>query len=490
MTIPPLSGNPGPQALAPQTRGGALSAGANAETLPDETRADAALQARIGLDEREQAYRGIVSSDSPRAEWQGKEPPPFADKAVSDMTDAELHQLFGDQADRIKQIGQRQPGLTGTQVLPLARDAAELETVQGMLESRPDLNWSDLVKVGADGKTRVDPSVTDGTSRELLLNRQDVKPIELTQMAASFHAELRDPGLAEAARKKALNLLRERPDVKPQELTGLMQTLVRGQNGNAGQSAAAALDMFDSSARLLTARRDLGVQDANKLASGVLGMAGKKDDKSGFRSSMAMSEAVDTLIVRQDMNAEGIVQLTHTMNQKFPGQDEGSAGDRHSAFSKGLSLMRQVPGMDAGTIGTMMQKASDGPPPRKGVRLLQAFDTMSHGVLAGRANMELMRDPLANADPRGERRRDGEIVLDKYGNEKGDAQNRPTLAAHQAPFGSQVEPEKPGGPAADKQEPTGQAGQAPGAPAEDGANRPPDAGADLGQDPQRQRQQG
>lgn len=480
MTIQPLSG--GPQAAAPQqTLGQGLSAGANAQTAPDEVRADAALQAKIGLDEREEAYRGIVSAPETAGD-QGK-PPAFADKPLSEMTDEELRKLFGDQADKMKQLGQRQPTLTGSQVLPLKKDEAELENIQKLLETRPDLNWDDLVKVGADGKTRIDPSVTDGTSRELLGARQDVKPLDLTQMAASFHNELRDPGLAESARKKALNLLRERPDVKPQELTGLMQTLVRGQNGNAGQSAAAAVDMFDSSARLLTTRRDLGVQDANKVAASVLSMGGKKDEKSGLRSAMAMSEAVDTLSVRQDMGAEGITQLSQTMNQRFPGQDESSSADRHAGFSKGLNLLRQVPGMDAGTIGTMMQKASEGPPPRKGEKLLQAFDTMSHGVTSGRANMELMRDPLAHPDPKGGQKRDGEIVLDKNGNEKGDAGDKPPVAAHQAAYGSKAETEKPGGPEADKQEPTGQAGQPPGAPAEQ-------AGADPGQDAQRQRQQG
>ncbi len=473
MTIQPLPGNQqGAQASILQSGQAPVAVG---QIPPDEVRADAVLQAKISLDGREEAYQAILSAEgvdgqepSPAeaadkpladltdAELRGlsgdqafaptrinpRDLPDFADKPVSEMTEAELTRLFGNQSAKVKEIGQLRPGVTGTQIFPLQKDVEGLESIKELFQKRPDLEWGDLVKVGSDGKTRIDPSATDQTSRELLKVRQDVKPIELTRMAAVFVEELRDPALAETARKKALALLKERPDVKPQELAGLMQTLVRGQNGNAGMSAAAAVDMFNSSARLLTTRRDLKVEDATKVAHSVLGMAGKKDSKSGLHSATAMSEAVDTLIVRQDMGAEGIAQLAQTMNQKFPGQDEGSSADRHLAFSKGLSLLRQVPGMDPGTIGIMMQKASEGPPPRKGVRLLQAFDTMSQGVISGRANMELMRDPLARPDPKGQKKRDGEIVLDKYGNEKGDAEDRPKVAAHQAAHGSRTEPER------------------------------------------------
>jgi len=368
--------------------------------------------------------------------------PDFADKPISEMTEAELTRLFGTQSARVKEIGQLKPGITGAQVFPLRLDVEGLENLQELFEKRPDLEWGDMVKVGSDGQTRIDPSATDASSRELLLVRQDVKPIELTRMAAIFVEELRDPALAETARKKALALLKERSDVKPQELGALMQTLVRGQDGNAGMSAAAAVDMFNSSAHLLTTRRDLKVADVTKVAHSVLGLAGKKDPKSGLRSATAMSEAVDTLILRQDMGAESIAQLTQTVNQGFPGQDEGSSADRHLAFSKGLGLLRQVPGMDPGTIGIMMQKAAEGPPPRKGIRLLRAFDTFSQGVLSGRANMEWMRDPLARPDPAGQRQRDGEIVLDKSGNGRDDAEDRPKVAPHQAAHGSRTEPER------------------------------------------------
>lgn len=409
--------------------------------------------------------------------------PDFADKPISEMTEAELTRLFGNQSAKIKEIGQLRPGVTGTQIFPLHQDVKDLESIKELFEKRPDLEWGDLVKVGSDGKTRVDPSATDATSRELLLVRQDVKPIELTQMAAIFVDELRDPALAETARRKALALLKERTDVKPQELAVLMQTLVRGQDGNAGMSAAAAVDMFDSSARLLTTRRDLKVEDATKVAHSVLGMAGKKDSQSGLRSATAMSEAVDTLIVRQDLGAESIAQLTHTMGRSFPGQDEGSSADRHLAFSKGLGLLRQIPGMDPGTIGVMMQKAAEGPPPRKGIRLLQAFDTFSQGVVSGRANMEWMRDPLARPDPTGQKKRDGEIVLDKYGNEKGDTEDRPKLAAHQAASGSQTEPERR--PGERESEASGQEGLKP---AEPGGAGPEAAGPTEELDPQARRQ--
>ena len=401
----------------------------------------------------------------------GNKLPAFAEKPISEMTEEELSRLFGHQAPKMKELGALRPGVTGVQAKPLAKDDAELDSLLELFKRRTDIEWDDVVKVGLDGKTRVDPSATDDTSRELLCVRPDLKPLELTKMAASFAEELRDPALAETARRKALALLKERTDVKPAELTQLMQTLVRGQNGNAGMSAAAALDMFDSSARLLTTRRDLGVADADKMAHSVLGMAGKKDSQSGLRSAQAFSEAVDTLIVRQDMGAEGITQLCQTMNQRFPGQDEGSSADRHSAFSKGLSLLRQVPGMEPSTIGTMMQKGAEGPPPRQGIRLLQAFDTMSQGVLSGRANMELMRDPLARPDPEGKKKRDGEIVLDKHGNEKTDLPEGPKLSAHQAPQGSHARPETPA------------SGERSGAPGTEGQRQAPEGQEGVAEDP-------
>lgn len=582
MTIQPLPGNS--QGIQCSNLQSGPAPMAQAQVPPDEVRAGAVLQAKIGLDGREEIYQGILSAPEgavcegsalaamadrpltdltdqelrslfgdqadrmkdlgqrqpgltgnqvlpflgrpqvldglsdllesrPDLQWEdlvqvgpdgkvrldsaqafaptridARDLPDFADKPISEMTEAELTRLFGNQSAKIKEIGQLRPGITGAQVFPLRLDVEGLESLQELFEKRPDLEWGDMVKVGSDGQTRIDPSATDATSRELLLVRQDVKPIELTRMAAIFVEELRDPALAETARKKALALLKERSDVKPQELGALMQTLVRGQDGNAGMSAAAAVDMFNSSARLLTTRRDLKVEDATKVAHSVLGMAGKKDPKSGLRSATAMSEAVDTLILQQDMGAESIAQLTQTMNQSFPGQDEGSSADRHLAFSKGLGLLRQVPGMDPGTIGIMMQKAAEGPPPRKGIRLLQAFDTFSQGVISGRANMEWMRDPLARPDPTGQKKRDGEIVLDKYGNEKGDAEDRPKVAAHQAAHGSRTEPERT--PGERESEASGQNGPKPAgqdAPVLEGGAGPEAAGPTDEVDPQARR---
>jgi hypothetical protein len=44
--------------------------------------------------------------------------------------------------------------------------------------------------------------------------------------------------------------------------------------------------------------------------------------------------------------------------------------------------------MDAQGVGTMFKKAAEGPPPQKGDKLVQAFDSAAGDVMSGRTNLQ------------------------------------------------------------------------------------------------------
>ncbi len=398
------------------------------------------VQGKRGADERMQAYQGIVGNQAPAAgaQPQGANTGALMSKPIGQMTDQELQQVFGSDADRMKALGAKQPSLTASMIQPLRKDPQGLDNVVSLLTERSDLSFDDVVQKDQKGNMSINSTVRDERSRELMTNRTDIKPQALSNMANSFGQTLKQPALVKEAYNTSIDLLKTRTDIQPGDLGTLMARMGKGvdQNSAGGQeggaNAAATLDMFKTGAKLMTVRQDIGVQDVGKMSDAVSQLGGKKDDKSGMKIANAFSQSADYLMNKEGSSVNDVVQLAGAVKQKVPGQEGADADMRMNLFGQGLQLMKNVPQMNADGVTTMLNKASEGPPARQGQDLVNAFNTQSTNVMNGRASVGLATDKMQRPDAEGKRRQDGEIMLDKHGNEKGTTDLRPTLNAHQA----------------------------------------------------------
>ncbi|MEW6277485.1 MAG: hypothetical protein AB1758_02600 [Candidatus Eremiobacterota bacterium] len=380
------------------------------------------VQARYGADQRMEQYRGIVGNQGPAPQAGGQPGGNLMDKYIGDMTEEELKRVFGSDASRIQELAAKQPRITPGQLAPLRKDTEGMDAVIKLLSERSDLTYDDVVQKDAKGNVRVSGVVKDPASMDLMTARNDIKPGELNQMYSSFAQTLRQPALAQEAYKVSLDLLKNRTDVKPMDLGGLMSRISRGVGGNSkaggqdgGQGAAATLEMFKTGATLMKTRQDISVDDVGKLTDSITALGGKKDDKSPMKMANAMHSAADFLMNHKGSNVNDVVQLAGTVKAKVPGESGEAADDRFNLFEQGLNLMKAVPGLNAGHIGNMLDKAQQGPPPRQGADLINAFRSMGDGLVNGTGRLSVMADPLQRQDPEGKRAQDGEVLLDKHG---------------------------------------------------------------------------
>lgn len=436
-----LQGTPQPQGFAPidpqaQARLQSANVQQNAPTQADPW---TGVQGKRGADERMQAYQGIVGNPAPaRAPGPGNASGALMSKPIGQMTDQELEQVFGQDADRMKALGAKQPNLTASQIQPLRKDPQGLDNVVDLLTQRSDLSWDDVVTKDQKGNLNINGTVRDERSRELMTNRTDIKPAALSGMANSFGQTLKQPALVKEAYNTSIDLLKTRTDVQPQELGALMSRMSKGVNQNSaggeegGMNAAATLDMFKTGAKLMTVRQDIGVQEVGKMSDAVAQLGGKKDDKSGMKIANAFAQGADYLMNKEGSSVNDVVQVAGAVKQKMPGQEGADADMRMNLFGQSLQLMKEIPQLKADGVTTMLNKASEGPPARQGQDLVNAFNTQSVNLMNGRASVGLATDKFQRPDAQGKHRQDGEIMMDKHGNEKSTPQARPTLNAHQA----------------------------------------------------------
>lgn len=338
-----------------------------------------------------------------------------SNRLLSELKPEELQSLGGGSA--LESLAHSQPSLTVGEAMPLLRRPEALDSISKLLESRTDLKVSDFVSRTRDGKVSIDPSAFDPRSQELLTNRTDLQPSELSAMRSNFTKMLRNPGLAKQATDTAMDLLTERRDIRPADAVDLMNKMtnaVGGTKGQGGEQAGpAAVDMFKNGAELLKKRHDIRPDEVGKLAESVGKLGGEKDPGRAGQVATGFAEATKVLSGRPDMKVGEMSQLAETIKTRFPGDDAASSADRMAAFTKGANMMGSNPKLDAKGMDAMLQKAAEGPPPLKGGKLLNALNTMESGLNSGRATVEGLtdlrpRDP--NAPPR-----PGDMRLNKQG---------------------------------------------------------------------------
>lgn len=343
-------------------------------------------------------------------------PPVGAGKLLSELTDEELGKLGGD-INSLKTLANADPNLTVGEAMPLIRRPDVLDSVADIVGTRSDLKVSDFVTRDKDGKIRIDPSVYDENARGLLKDRNDIKPSELSAMRANFARQLRNPIAAKQASESAMELMRERRDIRPEdasEMMGKMINAVGGTQGEGNQGAFAAVDMFKNAGELLKQRHDLDTGDMGRLAESMGKLGGKKDPNAAMNVATGFGAATQALAGRPDMPVDEMISLADTMKTRFPGDDAASGADRLQAFTQGAQMVAENPGLNAAGVDSMLARAAEGPPPKQGAKLLNAFNTMNQKLNAGEATIPALTDrnvPLdANAP-----KRDGDVRLNKHG---------------------------------------------------------------------------
>ncbi|GMU57000.1 MAG: hypothetical protein AMXMBFR33_61460 [Candidatus Xenobia bacterium] len=346
---------------------------------------------------------------------------PLMGVPIGQLTDKQMDEVFGSRSDEARGVASVLPSLTAGDFLQLREDPTALGEIMELMELRPDLNVGDLMYRDSKGNLQINGAVRDANSRDLMVNRPDIKPVELTDMRASFAADLKQPALADVAYKSALQLLKTRSDVRPQDLSQLMTRILRGTGGsNDPGNAAAAVEIFKTGTKLMQTRTDIQPHDVARLSDTVAMMGGKQDGKSGMKIANAFAQAADFLVSKPGSNVGEVAELATTVRQRMPGESGDDTDARLGVFTTGLQMMKNVPGLGAAGIGTMLQKAAMGPPPRAGQDMINAFNTMGANMLNGRASMNLLTDRTQRpTDPRNQQQQaqGGEILLDAGGRE-------------------------------------------------------------------------
>jgi len=384
---------------------------------------------------------------------------PSASARLSDLKPDELAALGG--GSSLESIAAAQPGTTVGEIGPLLRNKAALEDIAGLMQHRKDLKVGDFVSQDQKGRTRIDPSYKDPKTVEMLKERPDITPSELTAMRQNMTKTMKNPQLGKQAAEKSFELLKKRPDLKPEDMGKMLGSLRQsaggdkksGQGGGAGDEAGAmaALDMFDSASKLMSKRTDLSPERMGELAQSVGSMSSPKDKQGpqsvaeGFESA---SKSLEKNVLRKP---EDLSKMASTMNDHFAGGDEKTAGHRMNAFKKSADMMGENSSIDHNSVNKMLTQATERDPklkngegPGKAKRLGKVMDDVATGVKQGTVSANDLSSHFRNQDA--ERARFQPDQKDKK------AQNKKPQSGEEGENKT---------PAADKKEPTAQS-QAPG----------------------------
>lgn len=289
-----------------------------------------------------------------------------AQTRLSDLKAEDLSALGGSSA--LESLASTQGDLTVAEAMPLIRNPQAMESIAEILAKRPDLEVSDFVSRDMEGRVRIDPSYKDEETMKFLLEREDISPSEMSTMRENFTRQFRDPIMGKMATEKGIELMKQRPDLRPDDITKLMEQMGRatgmtGQNGATDQSAAgSALDMFDSASRLLTKRSDLQPEGVIELAKSVGSLGSPDDPNRAMRVAGGFDAAVKALEKNPLRQPEDMSRLAGVIGQNFKGQDENAAGARMNAFNTAAKMMGENPEVNADSINQVLTQAKKSNP--------------------------------------------------------------------------------------------------------------------------------
>lgn len=363
-----------------------------AETVAPAVMQSVAPQDTVGISSKRKPGKGVSPSSR-----------------LSDLKPEQLSSLGG--GSSLESIAQSQPSTTVGEVAPLLRNGAALETIAGLMQHRKDLKVGDFVTKDKKGRTRIDPSYKDPKTMDLLKERPDITPSELSSMKQNMARTFKNPQMGKMAAEKGFELLKKRTDLKPQDMgkmLGTMRTAVAGDKNKQGDEQAgdmAALDMFDQATKLMGKRTDIGPDRVGQLAKSVAGLSSPKD-RNGPQSIAegfeAASKSLEKNVLRKP---EDMTKMASTLGDHFKGGDEKSAGHRMNAFKKSSEMMGENTSVDHNSINKMLTQATQRDPkigkgegPSRNKRLAKVMDDVSSGVKQGTVSANDLSSHFRNQD--------------------------------------------------------------------------------------------
>jgi hypothetical protein len=332
---------------------------------------------------------------------------------LEDLKPEQLSALGG--GSSLDTIRESQPGTTVGELGPLLRNRSALDSIAGLMQERRDLKVGDFITQDQKGRVRIDPSYKDEKTMEMLKERPDITPSELSAMRQNFTKTLKNPSLGKQASEKSFELLKKRPDLKPEDMGKLMGSLrkaaggdqkAKGGGGEGDQAGAmAALDMFDSASKLMGERTDLKPERVSEMAKSVGEMGSPKDRNGPQNVAEAFDSASKSLSKNALRKPEEMSKMASTMNDHFAGGDEKTAGHRMNAFKKSSEMMGDNASVDADSVGTMLKQATERDPKIKGSegakkakQLGKVMDDVASGVKSGTVSAGDLSSHFRNQD--------------------------------------------------------------------------------------------
>ena len=332
-----------------------------------------------------------------------------ASRLLSDLEPEERAGLGGGQA--LETMAQAQPTLTVGEVMPLLGNPTALNAIADLMRDREDVKVSDFMSVDKQGRVRLDPSYKDPETLEFLKERPDISPSQLTAMKQNFTKKFKNPWLGRIASKKAMELMKKRTDMMPEDATALMTKIARaagvGKKGAPGSdpaaAPAAALDMFESASKVLQKRDDLKPEQVGELATSVGALGSPKDKQRAGRVAEGFEAATKSLEKNPMRRPDELQEMAQVIGENFKGNDEKTAAFRMNAFKMSADMMGENGAMDAKSVGNFLREARqrdpkirNAPPAKRAQLLAGAVDNLVSGVKSGKVSANNLNQHFTN----------------------------------------------------------------------------------------------
>jgi len=336
-----------------------------------------------------------------------------ASTRLADLKPEQMSSLGGGSA--LQTIADSQPGTTVGEVGPLLRNSAALDSIANLMQNRRDLKVGDFVTRDPKGRVQIDPSYKDDQTMELLKERSDITPSQLSAMKQNFTRTLKNPQLGKMAAEKSFGLLKKRTDLTPEDMGNLMgslRTAAGGDNknkagGGAGDDAGAmaALEMFDSASKLMGERTDLKPDQVGEVAQSVGNLSSPKDKQGPQNVAEGFASAAKSMQQNSLRTPTEMSKMASTVGEHFKGGDEKTAGHRMNAFKKSSEMMGENTSIDHNSVNKMLTQATERDPkikngegPGRAKRLAKVMDNVSDGVKSGTVNANDLSSHFRNQD--------------------------------------------------------------------------------------------
>jgi len=444
------------------------------------------MQAKQGLDQREEKWMDILQGQQGQTgaaqgqntdqamvnqqlaqnvqdAQQGAE----LDSKQDSITDDELKKYFGDQAEEVRELLNKRSDVKLSELLPLRNDKAGFSQLLKTLTKNTDLQVSDLVTRSQDGKVTIDKSVNDDETKELMENRNDIKPKELTALKEQLTKALGNPQMAKKAFTMAMKLLKTRTDMKPEEagkmFTGISEQLdsIAPKGDKSASGAGAKLEMFETAVDLLCTRRDLNGDHVVKLAGAVTQTMGDKQDaNSATRISQSFKDAAELMTTRTDINVDHVTGFLGNMQNMTKGKDPAALDARASIFKTACNTLKQRPDMNFDSMTELLKRQTQGNKQKQGNALVNDFNNAATGLTKGQT-MDQVSQPVTHQP---EPKKTGKEEDKKAQEDKDDKKTPGAQDDREGPAAGKEEPGKPEDGIPGKEEPGRDEGpvQAPG----------------------------